>query len=87
LGPVIINQPKAVVSKRQISRDWIQENITLKTRATTGCEARAVCHWVFELLGAALKAELIDLSTAAALSLVHGRHGSKLRCHTVRNAK
>jgi hypothetical protein len=51
---------KPVVSKRQISRDWIAENITLR-RGLTGAKPEAVCHWAFELLGARPEDELVDL--------------------------
>jgi hypothetical protein len=59
--PVIIKAArKPVVSKRQVSRDWIQESITLK-RGLTGAKPEAVCHWAFELLGARPEDELSDL--------------------------
>ena len=59
--PVIIKSArKPVVSKRHVSRDWIDCSITLK-RGLTGVKPEAVCHWAFELLGARPDDELTDL--------------------------
>lgn len=59
--PVLIREArKPVVSKRHISRDWIQCSITLK-RGLTGAKPEAVCHWAFELMGARPEDELDDL--------------------------
>lgn len=59
--PVIIKAArKPVVSKRQVSRDWIQESVTLK-RGLTGAKPEAVVHWALELLGARPDDELHDL--------------------------
>lgn len=64
--PVFIKAAcKPVVSKRHISRDWIEtpaikESITLK-RGLTGAKPEAVCHWAFELMGAHPTDELADL--------------------------
>lgn len=59
--PVIIKPArKPVVSGRQIMRDWIECSITLK-RGLVGAKPEAVCHWVFELLGADPDDDLVDL--------------------------
>lgn len=64
--PVFIKAArKPVVSKRHVSRDWVEtpairEPITLK-RGLTGAKPEAVCHWAFELLGARPEDELSDL--------------------------
>lgn len=59
--PVIIKAArKPVVSKRHISRDWIQESVTLK-RGLTGAKPEAVVHWALEMLGARPDDELHDL--------------------------
>lgn len=66
--PVIIKAArKPVVSKRQVSRDWVEEvgegvkcSITMQ-RGLTGAKPEAVCHWAFELLGARPDDELHDL--------------------------
>jgi len=63
--PVIIRAArKPVVSKRLVSRDWIdtdiQCSITLK-RGLTGAKPEAVCHWAFELMGARPDDQLEDL--------------------------
>lgn len=59
--PVIIKEArKPVVSKRQISRDWIQCSVTLK-KGLTGAKPEAVCHWAFELMGCRPEDELLDL--------------------------
>jgi hypothetical protein len=59
--PVIIKAArKPVVSKRLVMRDWVECPITLK-RGLTGAKPEAVCHWVFELLGARPDDELHDL--------------------------
>lgn len=59
--PVIVKPArKPVVSKRLVMRDWIQESITLK-RGLTGAKPEAVCHWLFEVLGARPDDELHDL--------------------------
>ena len=59
--PVIIKPArKPVVTGRQIMRDWIECSITLK-RGLVGAKPEAVCHWVFELLGAEPDDEIVDL--------------------------
>lgn len=59
--PVIIKAArKPVVAQRIIMRDWIAEPITLQ-RGLTGAKPEKVCHWAFELVGAELGDELIDL--------------------------
>lgn len=59
--PVIVKAArKPVVSKRHVSRDWIQESITLK-RGLTGAKPEAVCHWAFEMVGARPDDQLVDL--------------------------
>jgi hypothetical protein len=47
-------------SGRMIQRDWIACPITLK-RGLAGAKPEAVCHWVFEVVGAEKGDELIDL--------------------------
>lgn len=59
--PVIIKAArKPVVSKRQVSRDWIDCPITMR-RGLTGAKPEKVCHWAFELAGARPEDELADL--------------------------
>lgn len=59
--PVIVKPArKPVVSGRLVLRDWIQEPITLQ-RGMVGAKPEAVCHWAFELVGAELGDELVDL--------------------------
>ncbi|WP_342629710.1 hypothetical protein AAC691_08525 [Nguyenibacter vanlangensis] len=59
--PVIVKPArKPVVSHRLVMRDWIQESITLR-RGLTGAKPQAVCHWLFEMLGARPEDELDDL--------------------------
>ena len=59
--PVIIKAArKPEVSKRIIYRDWIAESITLK-RGLIGAKPEKVCHWAFELVGAEVNDELVDL--------------------------
>ena len=63
--PVIIKPArKPVVSKRHVSRDWIEsavkQSITMQ-RGLTGAKPEAVCHWAFELLGARPEDVLTDL--------------------------
>ncbi len=59
--PVIIKAArKPVVSDRLVMRDYIECPITMK-RGLTGAKPSAVCHWIFELLGAVPTDELVDL--------------------------
>ena len=59
--PVIIKEArKPVVSKRQISRDYIIAPITMR-RGLIGAKPEAVCHWAFELVGARPEDDLHDL--------------------------
>jgi hypothetical protein len=59
--PVIVKPArKPVVSKRLVSRDWIQESITLR-RGLTGAKPEKVCHWAFEMVGARPEDDLVDL--------------------------
>jgi hypothetical protein len=59
--PVFIKAArKPVVSKRQVSRDWIAESITMR-RGLTGAKPEAVCHWAFELVGARPEDALDDM--------------------------
>ena len=59
--PVIVKAArKPVVSKRLVSREWIQESITLR-KGLTGAKPEKVCHWAFEMVGARPDDELIDL--------------------------
>lgn len=52
---------KPVVSKRQVPlRDYIACPITMK-RGLTGAKPEAVCHWLFECLGARPEDTLFDL--------------------------
>lgn len=59
--PVIVKAArKPVVSKRQVSRDWIESPITLR-RGLTGAKPEKVCHWAFEMVGARPEDDLTDL--------------------------
>ena len=59
--PVIIKAArKPVVAHRCVMRDWIAESITLK-RGLTGSKPEKVCHWAFELVGAELGDDLVDM--------------------------
>jgi hypothetical protein len=51
---------KPVVSKRDVSRDWIDCPITLK-KGLKGAKPVKVCHWAFERVAARPDDELIDL--------------------------
>ncbi len=52
---------KPVVSKRIVPlRDYLAEGITMK-RGLTGAKPEAVCHWLFEVVGARPDDELSDL--------------------------
>lgn len=51
---------KPVVSGRVVMRDWMQHPITMK-RGLTGAKPEAVCHWLFEVVGAHPDDELADL--------------------------
>jgi hypothetical protein len=50
----------ALVNKRLVNRDWIQESITLR-KGLTGAKPEKVCHWAFEMAGARPEDELFDL--------------------------
>ncbi len=59
--PVIVKAArKPVVSGRCVMRDWFACPITLQ-RGLTGAKPEALCHWVFEMAGAELGDELVDL--------------------------
>ena len=59
--PVIVKAArKPVVSKRIISRDWIECSMTLK-KGLTGVKPEAVCHWAFEMVGARPEDDLDDM--------------------------
>jgi hypothetical protein len=59
--PVIIKAArKPVVAQRVVMRDWVSEPITLQ-RGLTGAKPEKVCHWAFELVGAELGDELVDM--------------------------
>lgn len=59
--PVIIKAArKPVVAQRVVMRDWIAEPITLQ-RGLTGAKPERVCFWAFEIVGADLDDELVDL--------------------------
>lgn len=63
--PVIVQAArKPVVSKRLVSRDFIEtaikSPIALK-RGLTGAKPEAVCHWAFEMVGARPEDDLVDL--------------------------
>lgn len=52
---------KPVVNKRLVPmRDWLAEPITMR-RGLTGAKPEAVCHWLFELVGARPEDDLADL--------------------------
>lgn len=51
---------KPVVSKRHISRDWIECPITMR-KGLAGAKPEKVCHWAFELLGCRPEDDLCDL--------------------------
>lgn len=59
--PVIIKAArKPVVNGRIVMRDWIECPITLQ-RGLVGAKPEKVCHWAFELVGADIGDELVDL--------------------------
>jgi len=59
--PVIVRAArKPVVTGHCVMRDWIACPITLR-RGFTGAKPEAVCHWAFEIVGAELGDELVDL--------------------------
>ena len=59
--PVLVKAArKPVVSGRMVMRDWIAAPITMQ-RGLTGAKPEAVCHWLFEMLGAEPDDELDDM--------------------------
>jgi hypothetical protein len=59
--PVIVKAcRKPVVTGREVMRDYIVEPITMK-RGLTGAKPERVCHWAFELVGAQVDDEMVDL--------------------------
>jgi hypothetical protein len=60
--PVIIKPARKPVVSKRISplRDYISEPITMR-RGLTGAKPEAVCHWVFECLGARPEDDLVDM--------------------------
>jgi hypothetical protein len=57
---------KPVVSGRQVPlRDYIAEPITMR-RGLAGAKPEAVCHWLFETLGARPEDDLVDLYPGTA---------------------
>lgn len=60
--PVIVKEGrKPVVSKRLTPlRDWLAEPITMR-RGLAGAKPEAVCHWLFEVVGARPEDDLADL--------------------------
>jgi len=59
--PVLVKPcRKPVVNHRMVMRDWFSESITLK-RGLTGAKPERVCHWAFEMVGAEIDDDLVDL--------------------------
>lgn len=59
--PVLVKAArKPVVSGRIVMRDWIECPMTMR-RGLTGAKPAKVCHWAFEVMGAELGDELVDL--------------------------
>lgn len=59
--PVIVRAArKPVVSGRRVGRDFLSEPITMR-RGLTGAKPEAVCHWMFECLGATPDDTLDDI--------------------------
>ena len=59
--PVIVKPArKPVVRHRVVMRDWFQCSITLQA-GLTGAKPEAVCHWLFEMVGAEPEDELADM--------------------------
>lgn len=59
--PVLVKAcRKPVVTKRVVMRDWIACPITLR-KGLTGAKPEPVVRWAFEMVGAALGDELVDL--------------------------
>jgi hypothetical protein len=59
--PVVIKAARKPVVKRHIvMRDWIAEPITMQ-RGLVGAKPEKVCHWAFEVVGAEVGDELVDL--------------------------
>ena len=59
--PVIVKAArKPIVAGHCVMRDWVCEPITLQ-RGLTGAKPEAVCHWAFEMVGAELGDDLVDL--------------------------
>ena len=59
--PVIVKAcRKPVIDESMVWRDWIAEGITMQ-RGLVGAKPEAVCHWVFNVLGADPDDDLCDL--------------------------
>jgi hypothetical protein len=59
--PVLVKAArKPTVSGRCVMRDWISEPITMQ-RGLTGVKPDIVCWWAFEVVGADIYDDLIDL--------------------------
>lgn len=63
--PIIVKPVrKPVVSGRVVMRDWVEEackeSITMK-RGLTGVKPEKVCLWAFEMVGAEIGDELVDM--------------------------
>ena len=59
--PVLVKAcRKPVIDESMVWRDWIAEGITMQ-RGLVGAKPEAVCHWVFNVLGAEPDDELCDL--------------------------
>jgi hypothetical protein len=62
--PVILKPARKATftgdKRRTIYRDWCAESVRLR-RGFVGAKPEAVCHWIFELLGAEPDDELVDL--------------------------
>ena len=59
--PVIIKEARTpTVGGREVMRDWVAENITMK-RGLAGVKPKRVCMWAFDLVGALPEDDLHDL--------------------------
>lgn len=59
--PVLVKAARTPrVSERLTLRDWVECPITMK-RGLVGAKPQKVCHWAFEVVGAELGDDLVDL--------------------------
>ncbi len=58
--PIIFRGGRKLGREVDTVRDWVAENITME-RGLTGAKPRAVCRWLFQILGLQAGDEFVDL--------------------------